>query len=157
MTMNKDFKVKIENGQVAGRDLDEIGRNLVANMTVFDLLSALSRSYEDRELNPMESQAQSELIDLMAHFDPDWNMQQEVLEVNPLTLIRRLWLSNLLDVKEAGALKDKFNAHVKDALGTTLEEEQVQALFELLHGFNIGDELAEMRGETKTDLKPSVK
>lgn len=154
MAKNKNLNVIVEGGDVAGTSLEEIGRNLVANMTIFDLLAALSRGYDDRDLNPMEDQASNEIIDLMAHFDPNWNMQQEVLEVNPLTLIRRLWLSNLIDVKEGAALKDKFNARVKDALGTTLDEEQVQALYELLHGFNISDELADMRGENKANLKP---
>ncbi len=160
MAYNKDLKISVGGGEVAGTSLDEIAKNLIANMSMMDLLGALSNGYHDKyqataDAPKEASRAWTESIDLMHHFDNQRGLGTgDMPETNALTLIRRLWLENLIDVKEGAALKDKFNAHVQDALGTTLDEEQVQALYVLLNNFNIGEELAEIRGVPKSELKP---
>ena len=161
MAYNKNLKISVEGGEVAGNSLEEIGKRLVENMSIQDLLGALSNGYHDRYGNlakaPVEAdRAWTEQLDLMCHFDAERGpTPQEMPQTNALSLIRRLWLENLIDVKEGAALKDRFNAHVQDALGTTLDETQVQALYDLLTGFDIGAELADRRGvESKSELKP---
>lgn len=163
MAYNKDLEIKVEGGELAGTSLDDIAKRLIANMSIIDLLGALSNGYHDKygaqEDAPTEAdRAWTEAIDLLHHFDTQRGLGAEDMpHTNALSLIRRLWLENLIDVKEGAALKDRFNAHVQDALGTTLEEEQVQALYELLNNFNIGEELADIRGVAKSDLKPVMR
>lgn len=154
-------KVEIDiYGDIAGTSLDEIGKRLIENMAIFDILGAISNGYHDKHGSFPEapkgvSDAWGAVNDLIAHFDTAVvSLREEPLETNPLTLIRTLWVLNLIDYKEGAALKQRFNDRVKDAVGVELNEDALQGIFDLFNTFDIGQELADIRGVAKKDLRP---
>lgn len=149
-----DVKVDVSGGDLAATSLDELGRNLVNNMHMMDILVALSNGlevkYGEGQDAPTEAmQANKELIDLMYHADGTAGAAgAEQPDHGPFTLMRRMWLEGLMDVKEVKALKENFNAQVEAAGAPALTEAQIEAVYQVLRSYNLMAELQKLREKT---------